>query len=123
MNQPNESTLKQFANQYTTLWNESNAELRRASIAELWAQDGAQFTSAHAYHGYQELEERVTSAYEQFVKTGGCVFRPSSEVEAHHNAIKLIWEMVPAAGGAVAATGIIFLVLDDEGRIRLDYHF
>ncbi len=113
----------QFARQYMEIWNESDAELRRRSIAELWVEDGVQFTSLREYHGYQALEERVTAAHEQFVKTDGCVFRLSSEVVAHHNAMKLTWDMVPAAGGEVLATGVIFFMLADDGRIRFDYQF
>jgi hypothetical protein len=30
---------------------------------------------------------------------------------------------VPVAGGAAAGAGLEFLVLDDAGRIRLDYQF
>jgi hypothetical protein len=37
--------------------------------------------------------------------------------------VRFNWEMVPAAGGAAAAVGFDFLVLGDDGRIRLDYQF
>jgi hypothetical protein len=44
-------------------------------------------------------------------------------VNAHHHALLFRWEMVPAQGGDPAATGTIFLLLGDDGRIRLDYQF
>jgi hypothetical protein len=37
--------------------------------------------------------------------------------------VKLAWEMVPAGGGEVAGSGVDFLVLDGDGRIRRDYQF
>ena len=115
--------FQQLAEQYLEIWHEPGAELRRAGIAKIWTEDAVQFTPENEYRGYEALEERVSSAHEEFVKRGGFVFRPSGEFQEHHGAGKLTWEMVPAGGGAVAATGTIFLLLSDDGRIRLDYQF
>jgi hypothetical protein len=115
--------INQLVNRYMALWNEPDAELRRQNITELWMEDGAQFTRLREFRGYQALVERVGAAYEKFVKTEGFLFRLSSNVDAHHNAVKFNWEMVPAAGGEVAAVGFIFLLLNDDGRICLDYQF
>ena len=123
MNQQDMSELNQLVNRYIALWHEPDAELRRQSITELWMEDGAQFTRLREIRGYQALEERVSTAYEKFVKTEGFLFRLSSDVDAHHNAVKFTWEMVPAAGGEAAAVGTIFLLLSDDGRIHLDYQF
>jgi hypothetical protein len=123
MNQQDKGGLNQLIEGYMALWNEPNAERRRALITELWAEDGVQFTNSREHRGYQALVERVSSAYEQFVQAGGFIFRLSSDVNAHHNGVKFSWEMVPAAGGDVAAVGFVFLLLNDEGRIGLDYQF
>jgi hypothetical protein len=40
-----------------------------------------------------------------------------------HDVVKFNWEMVPRGGGAVAGVGLEVLVLDDDGRIRIDYQF
>ena len=37
--------------------------------------------------------------------------------------VKFGWEMVPAAGGKPEATGVNVFILDDDGRIRVDYMF
>nr|BBH87922.1 hypothetical protein KTC_26730 [Thermosporothrix sp. COM3] len=113
----------QLVNRYVAVWNESDAELRRKAIAELWVEDGAHIYSQRACSGYDALEERIAEAYEEFVKKGGFVFRLSSEVESHHDAVKFTWEMVPAGGGAAVASGFDFLLLSDDGRIRFDYQF
>jgi hypothetical protein len=115
--------IQQLAEQYIQIWNEPDAALRRARIAKIWTEDGVQFTPQHEYRGYERLEKRVESAHEEFVKQGGCVFRLSGEYEAHHGAVKLTWEMIPSGGGKVAATGLVFLLLSDDGRACLDYHF
>lgn len=107
---------------YINIWNETDATCRRNVIRELWEENGVQFTGEHEYRGYTELEERVASAHEEFVQKGGFVFKLAG-TDGHHNALKLVWDMVPASGGEVAGTGIIFLVLGDDGRISLDYQF
>jgi adenine/guanine phosphoribosyltransferase-like PRPP-binding protein len=57
------------------------------------------------------------------MKTRDFLFRLSGDVVAHHQAVKLSWEMVPANGSEVAGAGVIFLLLRDDGRIHLDYQF
>lgn len=123
MTQQDVSKLNQLVDQYMALWHEPDAELRRKSIAELWVEDGAQFLRSREYRGYEALEERVASAHEEFVKKGGFVFKLSSDVKAHHDAVTFTWEMVPASGGEVAAVGTIFLLLNNDGRIHSDYQF
>ena len=123
MSQQDVSKLNQLVDQYLALWHEPDAELRLRSIAELWVEDGVQFLSSREIRGYKALEDRIVSAHEEFVKKGGFVFRLSSDVKAHHDAVMFTWEMVPASGGEVAAVGTIFLLLNDDGRIRSDYQF
>ena len=123
MGQRERSELDELVDRYIAVWHEPDAELRRTRIAELWVGDGVQFTRSLEIRGYKALEERVEAAHEEFVQTGGFVFRRSSDVEGHHNALKFHWEMVPAGGGEAAATGTIFLLLGDDGRICYDYQF
>jgi len=123
MSQQERNELNELVDRYTALWHEPDAELRRKRIAELWVEDGVQFTRSREIHRYTALEERVEAAHKEFVKTGGFVFRRSSEVNGHHNALMFHWEMVPAGGGEAAAVGTIFFLLSDDGRIRFDYQF
>jgi hypothetical protein len=115
--------ITQLVDRYIAVWHEPDAEQRRLSVAHLWAEDGVQFTQSHEFRGHKALEERVEAAHEEFVQTGGFLFRRSGGVQGHHDALMFIWEMVPAVGGDVAATGTIFLLLSEDGRIRLDYQF
>ncbi|QBD78158.1 nuclear transport factor 2 family protein [Ktedonosporobacter rubrisoli] len=115
--------LQQFAQRYMEVWNEADDELRQQRIADLWAEDGTQFTASREIHGRQALFERITTNYETFVKGQDLVFRLSGKTDEHHNAVKLNWEMLPANGGAVAGTGLILLLLNADGLINLDYQF
>jgi hypothetical protein len=73
--------------------------------------------------GYDELERRVTSAYESYVGSGEYRFRPGVAPVEHHGAVKVQWEMVTVADNEVASVGLEFLVLDDHGRIVSDHQF
>jgi hypothetical protein len=115
--------ITQLVDRYIAIWHESDAERRRKSIADLWTEDGVQFTSSREIRGHKALEERVKAAHEKFVKTDGFLFKRQGEVQGHHDALKFTWEMVPANGGDVAATGTIFLLLSEDERIHLDYQF
>ena len=115
--------ITQLVDRYIAIWHEPDAAQRRRSVAQLWAEDGVQFLPSREIRGHQALEERVAAAHEEFVNTGGFLFRRLGDVQGHHDALTFTWEMVPASGGDVAATGTIFLFLSDDGRIRLDYQF
>jgi uncharacterized protein len=115
--------LNAFARRYMALWNEPDATQRRQRIAALYAEDCAHYTQNLDIQGYAALEERVSRAHQQFVTEGGFVFRPSGEPVGHHQGAMLNWIMEPAAGGAAAAAGANFIVLSEDGRIRLEYQF
>jgi hypothetical protein len=78
---------RELAGRYVAVWTEPDAELRRKAIQELWAEDGAHilqppqeirqaaaglgFTSAVLEaRGHDELQARVTRAYQEFVAPG-----------------------------------------------------
>jgi len=104
------------------VWNEADAQRRFKSITEVWTEDGVQYTPEGEYRGHQALQERISTNYETFVKTQGLLFR-AGDVQEHHDAVKLIWEMFPARGGEVTGSVLLFLLLSDDGRVRLDYQF
>jgi ketosteroid isomerase-like protein len=112
-----------LTSRYTAVWNESDQTLRRKTIEELWAEGGTEYTDTGEYRGLDAIEARVTGAYEQFVAAGGFVFVPVGDAAAHHNAVTFAIHMVPAAGGAPMWSGVVFLLLDEEGRIQRDYQF
>lgn len=114
--------LNRVANRYVAVWNEPDPHRRRTAIAELWTPDGAYIDPSAEDRGYGEIESAVTRAFDEFVAKG-YVFRSANNADGHHNAVRFNWEMVPAGGGAVAAVGFDFFVLDDDGRIRADYQF
>lgn len=115
--------IDDLVTRYVAVWNEPDPSTRRSMIASLWATDCSEYTEESAYLGHPAMESRVTAAHDQLVRTDGFLFHPEHDTKAHHNAVSFTTKMVPAAGGDPAWRGRVFLVLDDDGRIRDDYQF
>jgi len=112
-----------FVRRYVNVWNEPDDNARRLTIRELWQEEAHHLSRTIEAIGHAEIETRVTSAYEKWVKDRGNVFCLGDSVDGHHGAIKLRWEMRPASGGEVISVGFDFLVLGGDGRIRTGYQF
>jgi hypothetical protein len=120
----NDMTItEEFAAQYVAVWNEPDPATREASVAALWGADARACTGANEYSGLEAITGRVTAAHDKFVAGEGYVFRALGPAEAHHDGVRLRWEMAPSAGGEAVSAGVQFLLLDAYGRIRLDYQF
>jgi hypothetical protein len=121
MNQLNTNAIDQLAARYIAVWHETDADLRRKGIAELWTEDGTYTNELAELQGYAALEAAVIRAHEEFVKKG-YIFK-AAKVVGHHNVVRLYWEMLPAGGSTVESNGFDFFILADDGRIRHDYQF
>lgn len=129
----------ELATRYMTVWNEPSPEARRATVRELWTEDGVHIlqppeeavkiasrpgiglTATFQARGHEELTARVESAYEEFVATGRMTFRLRGDVVQLHDVIRFSWEAVSA--GEVVGGGSDVLLVDADGRIRADYQF
>ncbi|MBO0878895.1 MAG: hypothetical protein J2P17_00605 [Mycobacterium sp.] len=129
-----------LAQHYVAVWTEPDPGHRRKAIEQLWTEDGG-----HVLHppveirdaaaalgfvhptlearGYDELEARVTRAYDQFVAPGEYTFRVREQPVRLHDVVTFRWEMVPVGGGEAVAGGLDVFVLDDAGRVRNDFQF
>jgi len=114
---------QQLADRYVAVWNETDATRRRVAITELWMPTGEHYVRAREVRGYDELEVRITGSHEKNIRQNGHRFRAARDARALHDAVIFHWEMLPACGDAVLATGMMVLILDPEGRIRIDYQF
>src|SRR5512132_4116418 len=73
---------------------------------------GARFES----RGHAELEARVANAHARFIAPGEYAFQGRGDAVRLGDMVKFGWEMVPAAGGEPAGSGLEILILDAEGR-------
>jgi ketosteroid isomerase-like protein len=112
-----------FVRRYVDVWNEPDAEVRRAAVAALWAEDGIEHTDANTYRGHAEITARVTGAYDQFVRDGGFRFTLGDEPARHDGAVTFTVHMVETGGGRPVWAGTVLAVLDADGRVRVDHQF
>jgi hypothetical protein len=117
------SDAQDIAGRYIHIWNETDSAARRAQIASLWIEDGTHYVRAREVHGHADLEVRVATSHQTNVADKGYRFELAGGIEPLRDMVKFNWRMVPNGGGAVAATGLIVLLLADDGRIRTDYQF
>lgn len=112
-----------LADRYVNVWNQPDTAARRAAIAALWVPEGEHFVRTLHAKGYDALQQRVTGSHEKNVRDAGFRFVRAGDVQFLSDAVMFHWHMVPAAGGPVAALGLEFLVLAEDGRIAVDYQF
>jgi hypothetical protein len=111
-----------IVNDYVAVWNEADSERRRRRIRSVWLPDGTTCFRLMDAQGYDAIEQRVTGSWEKWLSEAKYLFRPK-RFSHHHDAIKLEFVMVRLADGEVEASGLSFLILDGEGKIRHDYQF
>jgi hypothetical protein len=129
-----------LAERYVAMWTEPDAERRRVSIRDLFTPDATHVLEppeeirARAIElrvpsppivvrGHDEMEPRVTRAFEEFVAAGEYTFRSRGNASRLHDVVKFNWEMVPVAGGDAVGVGLDVFVLAPDGRIAVDYQF
>lgn len=133
INGPNE-----LAARNTEVWMEPDADRRRKAITELWSEDAIHilqptqdvYEATHEravnptwqVRGHNELEARVTSAYEDFVATGQMSFRARDDAKRLGDVVTWRWEGV-SPDGEVLGAGFEFVILAADGRIATDYQF
>jgi hypothetical protein len=114
--------LNHFVDRYVAVWNEPDLAARHKLVTDLWSAEGTYCNESQEQHGHRAIATVVSHAYHEFVDKG-FIFRSQKNADGHHHVVRFNWDMVPAHGTAVAATGFDFFVLGEDGRIRCDYQF
>jgi hypothetical protein len=115
--------LQSLADRYVAVWNETDATRRRQQIAELWEREGQHYVGEREVRGHDALEIRIQESHEKNVKQGGNRFRAVQDARRLHDVVTFHWEMLPADSETVLGRGREFLIVNDEGQIRVDYMF
>jgi hypothetical protein len=134
------TTPTDLADRYVALWNEPDADRRRAAIETFWTADGVHLlqppqdmraaaaapgiglTARLEARGHAALEARAAGAYGRFVASGHHRFRRRDGAARIADVVTFRWEMV-ITGGEVAGAGLEGLVLGPDDRIRADCQF
>lgn len=87
--------FEQVAARYIALLSEPDADARSRAVAEMRTEVGAYTDPLASVQGHQATEEVVGGARERFP---GHVFKPSGNVDAHHDVARFGWELMPEGG-------------------------
>ena len=120
MTEMTELTTAAIAGRYLAVWSEPDPVARRAAIAGLWAPDGAEFTDGNQFRGHEELQTRITHAYQEFVASGRYAVTNADDVTRHDDIVTLTIQLT-GPDGEVAWAARVFLLLGQDGLIREDY--
>jgi hypothetical protein len=100
---------------YIAMFNETDAERRRAIIDEVWAEDASYLDPLMSGEGRDGIDAMVAGAQQQYP---GHRFELASGPDAHHDRVRFAWRMVADDGGAQVAAGVDFGTLAPDGRLR-----
>jgi hypothetical protein len=96
-----------------TALNETDGARRAAVVAETWAPEGRWVDPPFEGEGHEAINGMVDAIYQQFP---GHRFRRASAIDAHHDTLRIGWELVSPDGDVVIA-GTDVAVLDGDGRL------
>jgi hypothetical protein len=112
-----------LADRYVAARNEPDATKRSDAIAALWAPDAPRRERAREARGYGALGKLILGSSER--KGGECGIRycaaPTARLRG--DVLTFRWEMLLTDSETVLASGLEFLIVDDEGRILVDHPF
>ena len=112
----------QLVDRYIATLNEPDPGARRKLIDELWAENGSYTNRLFVCTGHDEVDMAMTAMHDEYFAKGFS-FRSANNAYGHHQGVKFNWVLVTTATGEVDTFGEEFLILDDEGRISVDYQF
>lgn len=99
---------------YLAIWNETDAERRRALIERHWTADAAYIDPVMAGHGHAGIDRMIAGAQAQFP---GHVFRQVGQGEGHNARLRFSWELIGPDGREAGIAGTDFGVIAEDGRL------
>lgn len=104
----------QIVDSYIAMWNESDADERRAIVARTVTEDASYLDPVMAGAGIDGISEMIGGAQQQFP---GHRFTLVEGPDVHHDRVRFTWSLAAADGDPVAI-GTDFVTLADDGRMR-----
>src|SRR5689334_4952597 len=108
-----------IATRYIEVWNTTDADARRAKVAEVFADDAGYTDPLAAVRGHAAIDQLIGAAQPQF---GGMPLTLASNVDAHHDQARFTWHLAPPGSSDPVVVGFDVIVLRD-GRIAEVYGF
>jgi len=101
---------------YLAVWNERDAERRRALVAKTWTEDGSYVDRARDGTGHDGLGSMIAAAQAHFP---GYRLSLASGIEAHHYYVRFSWVAGGTAEAPLYLKGTDIAVLAGDGRLKL----
>ena len=116
-----EAAARTITDRYVAVWNEPDAQTRRAVIGSLWEADGVEYVEGGIqFRGHEELDRRITGAYDEFVASGKYHATMADDANRQGDVIMFTVQLRTTEGN-VAWAARVFVLLGATGRIREDY--
>lgn len=112
----------EIADRYMACWTEQDDEQRHKLVEGLWAQDCQYFNRFFVCTGREQMEFAIGRAHEEYFAKG-FTFRSQNDAYGHHAGMKFGWVMISDETGEVDTFGQDFIILNEEGKILVDYQF
>jgi hypothetical protein len=109
-----------LADRYVASWNEPDAARRSSAIAALWAPDALGPGGAGGYAAHARL---TLAAPKKSGRREGVHYRAAPTARLRGDVVTFRWEMLLSDSETVLASGLEFLIVDDDGRILIDHPF
>ena len=98
---------------YIAAWNETDADRRRALVADAFADDASYVDPLMTGEGTDGIAAMIGGAQQQFP---GHRFELSAGPDAHHDRVRFAWTLV--GNGTPVASGVDFATLAHDGRLQ-----
>ena len=109
-----------LADRYVAAWNEPDAASRSSAIAALWAPEALGHKGAR---GYGALGRLILRSPERNGAETGIRYRAAPTARVRGDVVTFRWDMLLGDSETVLASGLEFLIVDDDGRILVDHPF
>jgi hypothetical protein len=121
MTETTETAARTITGRYVAVWNEPDAQSRRAAIEGLWEPDGVEYVEGGIqFRGHEELDGRVARAYDEFVGSGKYNATVADDVSRHDDIVTFTVQL-STHEGEVAWAARVFVHVGETDRIREDY--
>lgn len=105
--------MTETINRYLNCWNETDATVRTALLADVFAQEVTYVDPLVDITGRAAMDATIAAVQAQFP---GCTFTLLDAVDAHHAQVRFRWGLGPVAGEPIIE-GFDVATFDDQGRI------
>jgi hypothetical protein len=108
---PDTATL---VNDYIAMWNETDAERRRALVAQTLTEDATYVDPLMAGTGTEEISAMIGAAQQQYPDHR---FALHTGPDGHNDRVRFSWSLSPNGGDPIAI-GTDFATVSDDGRME-----